>query len=175
MSMPVNAWYVCQSKPRQETKALARLNEQGYTVYLPMLVRWERKKGEWNRTEQVMFPRYCFVRCGRDGQSIAPIRSTPGVLGLVRFGGAAATLDEATVEAIRELAEQSGRRGEDNTAPFVAGMQVVVADGPLKGLSGLVSNTADERVAVLLTLLGREKSIMIPANHLAAARVTGMS
>ncbi|PIV88503.1 MAG: transcriptional activator RfaH, partial [Hydrogenophilales bacterium CG17_big_fil_post_rev_8_21_14_2_50_63_12] len=47
----------------------------------------------------VMFPRYCFMRCGRDGQSIAPIRSTPGVLGLVRFGSEAATLSDATVEA----------------------------------------------------------------------------
>ena len=168
MTSPTQAWYVCQSKPRQEAKAVARLNEQGYAVYLPMLVRWERKKGAWNRTEQVMFPRYCFVRCGREGQSIAPIRSTPGVLGLVRFGSEVATLSDAAVEAIRELAEQSGRAITDKAAPFEVGMQVAVADGPLKGLSGLVSAVADERVAVLLTLLGREKQIMIPANHLVA-------
>ncbi len=169
MSTPAQAWYVCQTKPRQEAKALARLNEQSYAVYLPMLVRWERKKGAWSRTEQIMFPRYCFVRCGRDGQSIAPIRSTPGVLGLVRFGSEVAMLSNAAVEAIRELAEQSGCQVADKVAPFEVGVQVVVADGPLKGLSGLVSNVADERVAVLLTLLGREKQIMIPANHLVAA------
>ncbi len=169
MSSPAQDWYVCQSKPRQEAKAVARLNEQGYAVYLPMLVRWERKKGAWSRTEQVMFPRYCFVRCGRDGQSIAPSRSTPGVLGLVRFGSEAATLSDATVEAIRELAEQGGCEAAEKPAPFAVGMQVVVADGPLKGLSGLVSKVADERVAVLLTLLGQEKPVLIPANHLVVA------
>lgn len=169
MAIPAQAWYVCQTKPRQEAKAVARLNEQGYAVYLPMLVHWERKKGAWSRTDHVMFPRYCFVRRGRDGQSIAPIRSTPGVLGLVRFGGEVATLSDAAVEAIRELAEQSGRQVADKAAPFEVGGLVVVADGPLKGLSGMVSNVADERVAVLLTLLGRERSIVVPANHLVAA------
>lgn len=168
MPSPAQAWYVCQSKPRQEAKAVARLNEQGYEVYLPMLARWERKKGAWLKREQVMFPRYCFVRCGNPAQSIAPIRSTPGVLGLVRFGNAIATLSADVVEAIRELESRNGELAED-AAPFEIGAQVAVVDGPLKGLSGLVSAIAAERVAVMLTLLGREKQILIPADHLAAA------
>ena len=162
------AWYVCQSKPRQEAKAVARLAEQGYEVYLPMLPRWERKKGAWIKREQVMFPRYCLVRCGSPQQSIAPIRSTPGVLGLVRFGNEVATLGASVVVAIRELAERNGEQAE-KSAPFEIGAQVAVVDGPLKGLSGLVSAIAEERVAVMLTLLGREKQILIPADHLIAA------
>jgi transcriptional antiterminator RfaH len=169
MFMPAPSWYVCQAKPRQEEKAMSRLSEQGYDVYLPKLTRWERKKGAWLRTEQVMFPRYSFVRCGRAGQSIAPIRCTPGVLGLVRFGGEPACLSDAAVVAIRELAERSGNEMAAKAAPFSAGMSVAVADGPLKGLSGLVSDVADQRVAVLLTLLGAEQRIVFPANHLVAA------
>lgn len=46
---------------------------------------------------------------------------------------------------------------------------MVVADGPLKGLAGIVSEIARERVVVMLTLLGREKSVAIAANHLALA------
>ncbi len=172
MTHPARDWYVCQTKPRQEAKALARLLEQGYTVYLPMLTRWERKKGAWIRKEQVMFPRYCFVRCGHDGQSIAPIRSTPGVLGLVRFGHDIATLSASVVEAIRELAERNGEALAENASPFEIGTPVAVVDGPLRGLSGLVSAIADERVAVLLTLLGREKPILIPADHLAVTSPT---
>lgn len=169
MTPTAQAWYVCQSKPRQEAKALARLSEQGYEVYLPMLITWARKKGMWLRKEQVMFPRYCFVRCAHPGQSIAPIRSTPGVLGLVRFGNEVATLSDAMVQAIRELATRNDVQLTENISPFTVGEQVAVVDGPLKGLTGLVSAIADERVAVLLSLLGREKPIMIPADHLAIA------
>ncbi len=169
MTLPAPAWYVCQSKPRQEAKAVARLGEQGYEVYLPMLVSWERKKGAWIRKEKVMFPRYCFVRCGRPGQSIGPIRSTPGVLGLVRFGHEVATLSPSLVEAIRELAAFHNHEEAEHPSPFKVGEQVALVDGPLRGLSGLVSAIADERVVVLLTLLGREKQIMIPADHLAVA------
>ncbi len=159
-------WYVCQTKPRLEIKAVTKLQEQGYEVYLPMLTHWERKKGAWRKTEQVMFPRYGFVRCGQRDQSLAPIRSTPGVTGLVRFGGDPATLNDETLATIRALAEQSEREQGVEAGPFAAGMPVAVAYGPLKGLTGMVSDVADERVAVLLTLLGREKRIVMPVNQL---------
>jgi len=40
--------------------------------------------------------------------------------------------------------------------------------GPFKGLEGLVSRIAEERVSVLMTLLGREREIELPAADLAA-------
>ena len=162
-------WYVCQTKPRQEALAVNKLEEQGYQVYLPMLSVWERKKGAWLRTEQVMFPRYSFVCCGREGQSLAPIRSTPGVTGLVRFGAEPATLDAESLEKISQIAEQHAIGLLAEPAPFRVGASVKVADGPLKGLDGIVSEVAAERVIVLLRLLGREKNVALPANHLAVA------
>lgn len=164
---PSRAWYVCYTKPRQEPLARIKLEEQGYEVYLPMLPRWDRRSGVWCRAEQVMFPRYSLVRCGRSGQSIAPIRNTPGVTGLVRFGVTPATLSETVVEAIRAIAERGNQNLKAEMAPFRVGEQVRVADGPLKGLAGIVSAVAAERVAVLLTLLGREQHVRIPANQLA--------
>lgn len=169
LSAPALPWHVCQTKPRQEALAVRKLEEQGYRVYLPMLSHWQKKQSAWHRTEQVMFPRYAFVRCGRAGQSTAPIRSTPGVTGLVRFGAEPAVLDDPTLEAIRRLAEQSARLLEEHPSPFRPGEQVKVADGPLKGLEGIVSAVAEERVIVLLSLLGREKQIALPAGHLQAA------
>lgn len=148
---------------------MRKLVEQGYEVYLPMLAKWERKKGAWHKTEDVMFPRYSFVRCVRPGQSIAPIRSTPGVSGLVTFGTTHATLGETAVEAIRAIVEQGANTLQTQAAPFRVGENVAVADGPLKGLAGIVSEIAQERVVVMLTLLGCEKPVAIAANHLALA------
>lgn len=146
---------------------MRKLEEQGYEVCLPMLTRWEKTRGGWTKQQQVMFPRYGFVRCGRAEQSISPIRSTPGVTGLVTFGTLPATLDEALLEAIRVLAAQQARSVEERGCPFREGDTVDITLGPLKGMSGIVSRVADERVTVLLSLLGREKPVAIPAAHLA--------
>ncbi len=46
---------------------------------------------------------------------------------------------------------------------------MAIADGPLKGMSGIVSAVAEERVTVMLSLLGREKPVAIPTGHLTLA------
>ncbi len=166
------SWYVCQTKPRQEALAVRKLEEQGYEVFLPMLTTWQKMKQGWRRHEQVMFPRYGFVRCTRPDQSIAPIRSTPGVTGLVTFGNVAATIDETLVEAIRQLAEPGDDPEQQSAAPFKVGENVEVTDGPLKGLTGIVSTVAQERVVVMLTLLGREKPIAMPLDQLSSRSET---
>jgi transcriptional antiterminator RfaH len=163
---PQEAWYVCQTKPRQENQALRKLEEQGYEVCLPLLAVWQKHKDGWRKTEQVMFPRYAFVRCARPGQSIAPIRSTPGVTSLVSFGNIPARIDHALVEAIREIARLSGNPPQQPATPFQIGDNVAIIEGPLKGLSGIVSSVARERVVVMLTLLGREKPVAIPVEQL---------
>jgi len=159
-------WYVCQTKPRQESQALRKLEEQGYEVCLPLLTVWQKRKDGWRKTEQVMFPRYAFVRCARPGQSIAPIRSTPGVTSLVSFGNIPASIEHAMVEAIRDIARLSGNPPQQQANPFQVGDSVAVTEGPLKGLSGIVSSVARERVVVMLTLLGREKPVAIPVEQL---------
>lgn len=166
---PSIPWYVCLTKPRREAFAVRKLEEQGYEVLLPLLTQWQKSRDGWTKKQQVMFPRYGFVRCGRPGQSIAPIRSTPGVTGLVTFGNVPATLDEATLEAIRSLAEHQARALDETLLPFQAGDSVAIADGPLKGMSGIVSAVAEERVTVMLSLLGREKPVAIPTGHLTLA------
>jgi len=137
-----------------------KLEEQGYEVFLPMFTRWEKTTRGWSRRQQVMFPRYAFVRCSRSEQSIAPIRSTPGVTGLVKFGNTLAQIGHETLSAIRHLAERQARAADGTGSPFQPGEVVSVSDGPLKGMSGIVSSIAADRVVVLLKLLGREKPVV---------------
>lgn len=159
-------WYVCRTKPRQEHLAMRKLEEQGYEVFMPLLPEWKKKNGAWQKHQEVMFPRYGFVRCGRTGQGVGPIGNTPGVTGLVRFCTVPATLNDTEIQAIRELADDQQElvRG---MLPFRAGDAVVISSGPLKGMNGIVSKAAEERVTVLLRLLGREKPVGLLADQLA--------
>ena len=123
---PVKPWYVCVCKPRRGALAVRKLEEQGYEVFLPMLTQWENTRAGWTKRQQVMFPRYSFVRCGRPEQSVGPIRSTPGVSGLVSFGAIPATLDDATLAAIRSLAERQAAAVDEKVHPFQSGDSVEI-------------------------------------------------
>jgi hypothetical protein len=79
-------WFAVQSKPRQECTAKVQLERQGYTAYLPMMTVRKRKRAAWTTSIEALFPRYLFVHADVNQQSLAPVRSTVGVSGLVRFG-----------------------------------------------------------------------------------------
>lgn len=116
-----------------------------------------------------MFPRYGFVRCGRAGQSLAPIRSTPGVRELVAFGNSPATIDDALLDAIRSIINIRSANSDAEIFPFQTDSTVEICAGPLVGLTGIVSTVANERVTVLLSLLGRNTPVVLSVNQLSPA------
>lgn len=161
------AWYVCLTKPRQEMIARDRLLEQGYEVYLPQLARWVRHARGWQLSLAVLFPRYVFVRPVDPRHSISPVRSTVGVSTLVSFGPTLARLPNDRLQAVRELMMRAAAASPGQ--PLGTGMNVVFASGPLKGLGGIVSSVVEERVMVLLSLLGGSHRVTVPVDHLILA------
>lgn len=150
-------WYVVYTKPRQEQTARQNLLDQAFEVWLPLMGKWVRRRGERLCVSEPMFPRYLFLRPTRSGQSLAPVRSTPGAVGLVRFGARSPTLDERTLAALRALERQS------YTEPGLPqpGTRVRVVAGPLTGIEALVSASATQRVEIFLTLLGRDTRVSL--------------
>lgn len=130
---------------------------------------WVKRKNIWSKAQQVMFPRYGFVRCGRAGQSLAPIRSTPGVRELVAFGNSPATIDDALLDAIRSIINIRSANSDAEIFPFQTDSTVEICAGPLVGLTGIVSTVANERVTVLLSLLGRNTPVVLSVNQLSPA------
>ena len=79
-------WYVVATRPRMELTARNNLERQGYTVWLPELTLKKRRKGKWTSVVEPMFPGYVFTQLVFGEEDPAPIRSTLGCRGLVRFG-----------------------------------------------------------------------------------------
>ena len=80
-------WFAVFCKPRQEHKALVNLERQGFECFLPMALNPYQKFSRRNedRTEP-LFPRYLFLRAVPEVQNLAAVRSTRGVMDLVRCG-----------------------------------------------------------------------------------------
>ena len=134
--------------------ALDNLERQGFVCYLPMLKVYAPRTIHQVRQE-VMFPRYLFCQSSCPEQSIAPIRSTLGVLTLVRFGSQPAVLHPDIIAQIRCLEAREQTRDSGDLSGLQAGAQVRVIAGPLATLEGVVSAVADRRVNILFELLGK--------------------
>lgn len=164
-------WYVVHTKAQQEQLACDNLARQGYTVYLPRIKVLKRSRSLRCQGVQLepLFPRYLFIQPGSLEHSIAPVRSTLGVTTVVRFGQAPAVLRHELLMSIRDYETRQNAAGLEAISPFRTGEMVLVVDGPLAGLEGLVSSVSQERVVVLMQLLGNDTRVNLSHHQLLVA------
>ena len=116
-----------------------------------------------------LFPSYLFLKADVAHESLAPVRSTRGAIGLVRFGGQPAQVPAAVIERIQACVD-----GQDGlvrlSAPEMArGSRVRIKDGPLAGIEAIfLAASGMDRVRLLLDLLGTTREIVIPRQQVAA-------
>ncbi len=157
-------WYLVQSKPRNETRALENLVRQGYETYLPLIEVERLQRGKLLRKQEPLFPRYLFLHLEEGNDNWGPIRSTLGVAGMVRFGQAFAAVPDPVIEAIRE------RTQEIRETLFARGDAVQVVSGPLVGLEGVFEIAdGEQRSFVLLEFMQKHQRISVSTADLRAA------
>lgn len=164
----MESWFAVLTKSRSEAIAQEHLRRQGYDCLFPRLSRVLRTARGIERRIESLFPRYVFLRADPDQCSLAPVRSTRGVAGLVRFAGEPARVPDAVIERIRQ------RMGADDgyvhlSAPeYVPGQAVRVTEGPLMGWDGVfMAAEGADRVRLLLDLLGSPREVVLPRAQLA--------
>ncbi len=164
-------WYVVHAKPQQEQLACDNLARQGYAVYLPRIrvLKRSRRLARQELQFEPLFPRYLFIQPSSQDHSIAPVRSTLGVATLVRFGQEPAVLSHEALSSIHNFEARQNEAGLEAISPFHRGVRVSVIDGPLAGLEGLVSAVSQERVIVLMQLLGCEARVNMTHHQLQVA------
>lgn len=166
----MHAWYVVHTKPRKESVAEANLQRQDFQTYLPWLKRTARYRGTWREIVEPLFPRYLFLRIDPGAQAVAPIRSTLGVTTLVTFGNRLTPVPEAVIDTLRHNADaQTGLHAAP--APILRkGQSIAVKGGPFDGLQGVFdTSSGEERVAILLNILGKSTRVVMARSNVAPA------
>jgi transcriptional antiterminator RfaH len=163
-------WYVVQTHAHAEVKACAHLTRQGYSIYLPRYLKRRRHARRVETVAAPLFPRYLFVAIDRMTQRWHAIQSTIGVAGLVRNGNEPAAVPVGIVEDLRSREDERGLIKLEVRPPFALGDRVRVADGVFAACIGLFVGMADEqRVAILLDLLGRKVRVTMNGASVVAA------
>jgi transcriptional antiterminator RfaH len=159
MAAKHSRWYVVYCKPREEARAWENLHRQGFTCYLPTLRVEKRRHGRPVRAEEPLFPRYLFIQLDEVEQNWAPIRSTRGVLGLVRFHDDPLPVPEEVVERIQAqlTVEQSLVRG------LAPGDRVCMTEGPFARLEAIfLARDGADRAVLLMEILQCEQTLNVP-------------
>ena len=166
----VDRWYVVSTHARSEHKAAWHLRNQGYRPYLPCYSKLRRHARKVDYVSKPLFPRYLFVEMDVTRTQWRAICSTVGVSGIISFDGLPSPVPEGIVEEIAACEDAKGMIVLPKRAPFEPGQPVQIAAGPMLDKVGLFeSQTDDERVVVLLSLLGREVRVRLPIETVSAS------
>jgi transcriptional antiterminator RfaH len=164
----LDTWYAVATKPRCEAQAEEHLRRQGYDCLFPQVRRVIRTAAGLKARVESLFPNYLFLRADTERQTLAPVRSTRGALGLVRFGMEPARVPPAVIARILERIDAEDGMVRLDTPTLEAGARVRVTAGPLSGWEGVfLAGEGSDRVRLMLELLGSVREIVLPREQLA--------
>jgi transcriptional antiterminator RfaH len=154
------SWHLVHTKPRGEARALENLERQGFEVFLPMITLQKVRRGKLSNVAEPMFSRYLFIRTTSFMQDLSLVRSTLGVIQLVRFGTIPAKVPNDWVEDMR-------LQPAVHEKLFIAGNKLLIGNGVLKGLDAIfVQPDGETRAMVLINLLSKPHMVSYETSNL---------
>jgi transcriptional antiterminator RfaH len=142
-------WRAVFCKPREEQRARMHLVNQGYEAFLPQVRSRRRLRGRDRLSIEPMFPRYLFIALADHRQDWGPIRSTRGVIGLVRFGTEVPVVPDDLIATLKRYQDEQGA---------------------FAGYRGIFeAETGEARAIILLEILNHQRRVQIATGDLRRA------
>lgn len=164
------AWYVVHTRTKTEHIAAGIMSGSlGLPTYCPR-IRFQRATARgkvW--FVEALFPSYFFARFD-PALSLRAVRHSQNVLNVVEFGGTLSRVPDNVIASIRE--QMDDLEVKEVLAPLQAGDLVEIAEGPMRGLTGIVHSLrrGEDRVRILLDFLGSQNPVEIPAHAVLSPR-----
>jgi transcriptional antiterminator RfaH len=162
------SWYCLRSQAKREHITATNLRERvGVDVFAPRIRRiLSTRRGLLMNATEALFPGYLFARFVYP-EHVRHVMSTCGVTGVVAFGARPPAVADPVIEYLRrEVAEAE----HASAAPILeTGSWVRILSGCFQYIEGRVLHfdPRTERVRLLLTMLGSEVQVSIPAGRVA--------
>jgi transcription antitermination factor NusG len=146
------AWYALYVRPNCERLVAAGLDQLHVQGFLPTYKERCGRKDHFIWVEKPLFPGYLF--CNLDLKHGPKLYQLPGIIRFVSSGKLPSQVGEDEIESIRRISDSNM---PVSPCPFlVDGDEVVVIEGPLKGIAGIyVQAEKMGNLVVSLHLLGR--------------------
>jgi transcription antitermination factor NusG len=164
-------WFALQVIPRHEKKVDILLGQNGCEHLLPTYLKGRKWSDRVKTIEQPLFPGYVFFRTHRSLMEI--MRSIPGIIRIVSFGGRPGPVPEEDIEALKRLA-----RTDRDVRPFSylnVGQKVQVVAGPLQGLTGIITEFKKRcRLVIAVDMIMKSVAVEIKESEVAPGVCAGI-
>ena len=161
-------WHLLMTKPREDERAESHLLNQDYELFRPMIRQFKIQGGKQVAVTEPLFPRYLFIRLDDVLGNWSKIRSTRGVARMVRFTDMPAKVPDSLIEELRSQCIEDNIIDTTKDRPFVfeKGDEIEITEGSFRGLKAFIkAQVAEDRVLLLLNLLGKEQELEISLNQ----------
>jgi transcriptional antiterminator RfaH len=162
----MNGWFLVQTKPRQEDRALENLAMQGVKAFCPKVFVEKISRGKRKVEKEVLFPNYLFVHIDQDYTSALSVNYTRGVSRIISFGNKPATVSDRLISQLQDRVNLN----EDTMITDLPekGEHLTILDGSFRGLNAIFSQIdGDSRAIVLITILSQKVKTILPLRSLA--------
>lgn len=159
----MKSWYAIYTQPRNEERAQEHLERQRFKVFLPRYLKRSSHARRVTIVPAPLFPRYLFVSFDMSLQGWRAIRSTRGVIDLVRNGDDLVAIPDAVIAEIERRRDADGFVILARHLDLKRGMRIRIDSGAFAATEAIFeAKRDDERVIALLSLLGREVLVNVP-------------
>jgi transcriptional antiterminator NusG len=163
-------WFAITVRHQHERSTERALRMRGWETLVPLY----RTRRQWSdRVREIELPLFSgYVLCRFPLAERLRVMDTPGVAGIVEFGGCPAPLAEREMEEIRAVLRT---RLPLSPWPYLkAGDRVRLERGPLRGIEGRLIRVKDSlRLVVGVELLQRSIAVEVDPDMVAPRRVVG--
>ena len=166
-SHSIRDWFLIYTKPNQEYRAKENLQNQGHTVFLPM-IGYENVKEPSSLSLKPMFPRYLFFKPSLGSENWNSIGSTKGVSHVITFGNNFAKIPDTVMKFLMSRVDNNDIATINNKKrAFKKGEDVSIKQGVFKGMNAkFLSLNGKERVRVLLNIMNQELISELPVRNI---------
>jgi transcriptional antiterminator RfaH len=162
------SWFVAQTKPNCHQIAVRNLARQGFQSFLPLEERTVRISAKFVSKMRPLFPGYLFISLDPNSGEWRTINSTYGISCIVCVGNSPRAVPSELVTALMERCDENGKVLPPEV--FMPGDQVALLKGPFANFVATVESIApDQRIWVLLELLGASRRVAVGSRDLRAA------
>jgi len=158
-------WFILQFKSNSHHQAEKNLNRQGFETFLPLHDSTSRKLSRFINTSKPLFTGYMFIRFDRAESKWHKINNTYGVSRLITFNSTLKSIPFSFIDDLMMRCDLSGKLLP--IQKLKKGDQVKLLKGPFANFVATVETYEDDqRIWVLMDLMGRKSKIQIPLNAL---------
>lgn len=154
------SWYALQTHARHEKVVAARLQEQGFESFLPLVTEVHQWRDRKKRVDLPLFSCYVFVNFALTNESWYRVCNINGVCSFVGVRGQGISIPDDQIAAVQKLLS------EDlpwSNHPFLKiGQRVRVRGGSLDGLEGiLTARDGDQTLVISVDAIQRSLAVRI--------------